>query len=755
MADVDGQVKTVSQKAEHIKATIYQAIHKEYSDFFPSKSQNDLLKLVKPLLKDVQRIEERFENEVQPKIHAATTQHKDLLVAHKNTKEIVNLLEKLCTCHRELSACKSTPLNQYVKSAKHLEVVKKELDELLSKSCDVKIFKVVRNEYAEQQTRVMCHLYDAWSSLFEWSTSTSASWDSMEGHLKTSLKIDLSGTDVHTDCNTVEIIQAMDSMHILQRHMKSFGNELYTYLIKPLLKFQNLVPMTQSKPENKIHTLKIGKKSGNQKIARSHVLLYKKIMEVLQFLTSSLFAEFYKDAGTPVDINPMSIIGGFIWKELSETLINDHLAAAVPSTNSQMEKYESTIKETIQFELDLVKLGFIMAGTNNLSKYVKDVNVHFANKVCQDILSEARDLMFCNVHNLIEVDCKVDRAAIPLPAESEIPVMSKKIKNMLTGVEAIDDDFLNVDMFGFPHCQISESVQRLVDFIYQTMVKATESPYPMACQIFYSCRDTFELFVNVVPTYHKENLKLPQMAAVHYNNCMYLAHHCITLGHQFRSSLPGQLNSSITTFVDYVTVLRKCGTDCFLEQLRCQQKELLAMLDACNNFTECTSDESVDIIKRSLNQIIHHLTRVAKQWNLVLPVNIFKKSVAVLFNTVLENIISSVFKMEDISVDEAGQLHAFMNILIDRGPEIIQTCSSDVIETGIIEHVRSWTKFEMLATLLEASLQEIVDMWHAGEGELEKCMTEGEVRTLIRALFQNTERRSQALARIKHKTERS
>lgn len=39
----------------------------------------------------------------------------------------------------------------------------------------------------------MCHLYDAWSSLFEWSTSTSASWDSMEGHLKTSLKIDLSG----------------------------------------------------------------------------------------------------------------------------------------------------------------------------------------------------------------------------------------------------------------------------------------------------------------------------------------------------------------------------------------------------------------------------------------------------------------------------------------------------------------------------------------------------------------------------------
>ena len=48
---------------------------------------------------------------------------------------------------------------------------------------------------------------------------------------------------------------------------------------------------------------------------------------------------------------------------------------------------------------------------------------------------------------------------------------------------------------------------------------------------------------------------------------MYLAHHCITLGQQFQNSLPGQLNSPATTFVDLVPVLRKSGTDCFLEQI--------------------------------------------------------------------------------------------------------------------------------------------------------------------------------------------
>ena len=35
------------------------------------------------------------------------------------------------------------------------------------------------------------------------------------------------------------------------------------------------------------------------------------------------------------------------------------------------------------------------------------------------------------------------------------------------------------------------------------------------------------------------------------------------------------------------------------------------------------------------------------------------------------------------------------------------------------------------------------------------CMTDGEVRNLIRVLFQNTERRAQALAKIKHQLDNS
>ena len=189
----------------------------------------------------------------------------------------------------------------------------------------------------------------------------------------------------------------------------------------------------------------------------------------------------------------------------------------------------------------------------------------------------------------------------------------------------------------------------------------------------YSCRDVFDLYVNVVPTYHQDNLvsimfetdflflfflteiffmptcyrllvalcnlrgsyivrnvhippplaphkmkfkinwkkwnefitkgrnmtkynfsfplqKLPQLAALHYNNCMYLAHHCITLGQQFQNSLPGQLNSPATTFVDLVPVLRKSGTDCFLEQIVSRGVEgIIFFLKLASNLFKCGS----------------------------------------------------------------------------------------------------------------------------------------------------------------------
>lgn len=60
---------------------------------------------------------------------------------------------------------------------------------------------------------------------------------------------------------------------------------------------------------------------------------------------------------------------------------------------------------------------------------------------------------------------------------------------------------------------------------------------------------------------------LPQMSALHYNNSMYISHHLLTLGHQFRPILPKPLNSGAATFVDQVSPIRQLGEKCFEAQL--------------------------------------------------------------------------------------------------------------------------------------------------------------------------------------------
>lgn len=71
------------------------------------------------------------------------------------------------------------------------------------------------------------------------------------------------------------------------------------------------------------------------------------------------------------------------------------------------------------------------------------------------------------------------------------------------------------------------------------------------------------------------------------------------------------------------------------------------------------------------------------------------------------------------------------------------------VHQKIHQHVRKWEKFLELIQVLGASLKEIEVRWDNGKGPLAQEFTAPQVKQLIRALFQNTERRSNLLASIK------
>ncbi len=86
--------------------------------------------------------------------------------------------------------------------------------------------------------------------------------------------------------------------------------------------------------------------------------------------------------------------------------------------------------------------------------------------------------------------------------------------------------------------------------------------------------------------------------------------------------------------------------------------------------------------------------------------------------------------------------------LQEKIPDLIKP--EDAEELVVVQStVGHWTTFTELQFILEASMQDIVDRWAEGKGPLAMVFNASEIRSLIRAIFQNTDRRAAALAKIR------
>lgn len=61
------------------------------------------------------------------------------------------------------------------------------------------------------------------------------------------------------------------------------------------------------------------------------------------------------------------------------------------------------IESTEQFEKALKEMQFLKEDTTALLKYACNVDSHFANKKCQDVIMAARNLMTSEIHNTVKV----------------------------------------------------------------------------------------------------------------------------------------------------------------------------------------------------------------------------------------------------------------------------------------------------------------------------------------------------------------
>ncbi|XP_048368744.1 centromere/kinetochore protein zw10 homolog isoform X2 [Sphaerodactylus townsendi] len=755
------RIARLSERVEELKDEVCCMIKERYVEFLPSmQNAKELESEAEELSSSISQLKSVIETEVQQDLNVAIAEFTELKQQLERDTLILGVLKQLQEFDSALK--KSTallPEKKYVPAACHLKKAQRCLELMESRrGFELKILRAFHVELVTQTENLLGVLGQEWQQLAVWKLPQSKEPGSVESALQTELRLrkSLPGEDARTNPSATSVLQGFAILGELHYRFKVFGQLLLSYILKPLICHPSLQSSLEEQPDAVVLQLEsVGAPPGPP----SPVEVFAQLQLVLEVLHKHLLTvppdQCAEDEG---DSGPIlaQVLGELIWKELADCLTYDCLVHSIPNSSSKLGQYIEVINATEQFEQALKEMQFVKEDSTDLLTYARNVNRHFADKKCQDVITTARHLMMAEIHDTVKIapEASVALPKLPDPAagdHSRALVSSKALP--VQGGNLETEARLSPGTLSFPACCISESIQKLVALAYQTLQEASASTDQYA-QLFYLVRDIFYMFGDVVPMYHKEKLqKLPQLAAIHHNNCLYIAHHLLTLGHQFQGRLGALLCDRTATFVDLVPVFRRLGTECFLAQMQVQKGELLERLSSARDFSTMDDEDSYAAANRAVRQVLHQLKRLGKIWQGILPVNVYCRAMGTLLNTALAEVVARILTLEDISAENADRLYTLCQMLVDEGPEAFVPLHAEEQNRPFREevpvYVPKWMMFRELMLVLQASLQEILDRWADSKGPLAAEFSPSEVKNLIRALFQNTERRAAALAKIK------
>uniref|UniRef100_A0A673KG84 Centromere/kinetochore protein zw10 homolog n=1 Tax=Sinocyclocheilus rhinocerous TaxID=307959 RepID=A0A673KG84_9TELE len=761
--DLACKVSKLSRKVEETKEEVTDMINKKYIEFMPSmEGAEELLDQVESVSKDIDLLKSCIENEVQQNLHDAVTEYAKLKQQLEKNTAVIDLLQHLQEFDTAIEEYhRALQEKNYVVAAKQHGKARASVDALKAwKDTELPIVHALSSEITIQRENLIYHLGEEWQKLAVWKLpSTKTELNSVKSFLKTALHLNRGGSKGDESVPHAllpSILQALSIQGELHKKIKLFGQVLFKYMLKPLIIYPSLVVEVSSQPEQgAVLSLQCTETKAEHPDPSQ---VYTKVLTVLKTLHEHLFD--ISDASHEKKVS--EILGDLIWEEMSECIIRECLVHSIPANSSQLAEYSEVIKQTEDFESSLKEMGYLAGDSTDLLKYARNINCHFASKKCQDVIVAARKLMTSEMHNTVKItpEYKLSIPKLPSPSGGEKERKESSKKRAHYDQQSLENEKqLSPNTLCLPVCRISESVQQLMELAIQTLSEVVGSSPQCAVQLFYTVRNIFHLFYDVRSSDEdSETCALntagrcgaPHLAAIQHNNCMFIAHHLLTLGFQFKPHLP--LKDGVAYFVDLVPGFRRLGARCFVAQMNVQKAEMLERLSTARNFSNLDDEDNYSVASKAIRQVIHQLRRLGKVWQDVLPVNIYCKAIGTLLNTAISELINKIMMLEDISNVDGERLRTLCQTIIEEGPLVFNPLPDEnknkKYQEEVPVYVKKWMTLKEISMVLNANLQEIVDRWAEGKGPLAVEFSCNEMKSLIRALFKNTERRAAALAKI-------
>lgn len=731
---IDESIEKLSKKSARVRGEVYELVKENYVNFDACVTSTvSLEQQVQEVRAEYQRISSVIERDLTSKMVQSGSKREEVESKLEETQSRIVLVQQLVEVYQAIEQAKlEFQSGKFLSAAQHLSAATQSLSEVAGRGCEAKVFHALKSELAQTMSDLTLRLQEKWRAFVCWTPKVIPSEPSIKVLSGVELRVTAHSTASH-DQQYEEVVLAMkllSSANVWGDRVKLFAQKLLQYVIKPLIAHPTL-QMSQSTDRGGL-LLRLSESLDAQETSIPQ--LYDALVGVFTFARRVVTKDCEEEW--------MQALGKILLPELEELIIAHRLSTSIPRDPDELASYDTIREKTRTFEAALVKIGVRAEGSvASMSEYSDDVNVHFVSQKVQDMLAKARSILMQPLHDTVTVS-KVNpltklQDILPLPPSSSSDSPSE-------GLDELDIASLT---FAFPKCAISRSVQEFVDHLYQTLEECALSSGPVAATQFLNlARNMVDLFCGVLFSHHHRAISdLPRVAALQHNNCAYLAHHLLTLGHQFHSRLPPH-TSTAGTFVDQVPLVRSLGEECLLAELRKQSSCLLDFLNSIGSFAGVSADPRRSIVRQSLHGATLHIGKLSKVYGEVLPVDVHRKSVGGLLSVLMAEMTRMVVSMEDIAAGDATELHAVLSGVMDRLPPMLggEETSSD----SPVASCKGWERVRVLAEVLNASLLEIVELWDGGKGRLASEFSVSETRGLIKALFKNTERRAAALNKI-------
>ncbi len=743
---LDESVQKLTKKSTQLKGEVCEFLKQNYVEFQSYVDTTvSLEQKVAEASAEHRRLSSRIEHELKGRILRAADRRQEIESRLRETQERIQFVEGLVSIHQGLESARSHIQSEKLYSAAScLNDAAACLDGAGKAGCEAKVYRALKSELALVISDLTLKLR---ITHICWTPKSLPENPNLDALVKVRLSAPIKGSSsADAFSEVIAALLSLTPVDLWEEQIRLFSQKLLRAIVRPLIVNPALKAVRTREKDAVV--LKLVRNEVDEGGTHARVLeVYDSLTTALAFV-GQVVPEYYQGRW-------MGDIGEWVCPKMAELIVQHCLASTIPKSLSEMERYGEISLKTLEFEATLVTLGVVSEDFHELSDYTRNVNTHFAAKKCQDLLVKTREILMKPIHDTVLVtnanalenlsQLEIVPSLPPISAAAQSDDDKLQLQSQSKGVD------LNALSFAFPACTISKVVQEYVKLLYATLNECCNSgSQSVAVQLFYTTRSMVDLFCAVIPSHHKAAItEVPRIAAVQHNNCMYVAHHLVPLGHQFHARLPAPLDSESSTFIDLVPLVRQLGEECFLAEMRKQANVIRDCLKAFGGFDSISSDPKCERARKGVRQALLQVHKLSKVYAEVLPREIHRKSVGALLNTLTSTIVSGVLSLEDIAASDASELHSIITTLVlKEGSTLLPTGDGEEAIDLLSTYCGQWGKLRELAVVLDASLVDIQELWGAGRGPLAQQFSPVELRSLIKAIFRNTERRAEVLAKI-------